>query len=250
MLSIEHLDVDATLNCTMSCTECTRIVPGIKKFGLPDAEPKDIYNDLSILSRSVHAEWGQVIGGEPTLHKDLLGCLKATRDSGVSNKILFTTNGTTINNISDELIDNVDMIRITLYPNKTDPCAVDNFENRVKSRGKTLDKIVVKTFSPIFSNDKNDNINLSYCWQYKNCFTYYYGFFYVCSTAVSINALTHGKRIDGINLRLPSAEKKVYEHITNNVVYDACHYCHLAMPNKQTEWGECQSKDWLLLKKL
>lgn len=252
---ISNLDIDITQNCTMSCTECTKLVPAFKGTEQKEISPETLFNDLSNLAQAATFQWGQLLGGEPMLHSDVLECIKAVRNSKISEKILITTNGTLFEKFTDEIIDSIDMVRMSVYPGKIPLKLIEDFEKRLKSRGKFLDQWHQNNFIPVFSKDPVKSIDLAHCaernfsycekWMCK-CFTYSDNYICSCPTAYAINKFLKNDHADGIFLGDKCDEKDLKNKLLLEATkeYKACKNCLRSVNIEKTAWSECTKKIW------
>ena len=252
---ITNLDIDITQNCTMSCVECTKLVPAFKGTRQEEVSPEVLYKDLSNLSRAATFMWGQLLGGEPTLHRNLLECIKAVRESKVSEKVIITTNGTLLNRITDEIIDSIDMVRISVYPGKIPVEEIDIFEKRINNRGKKLDRWFQNKFIPVYTKEPIKNIDLKVCiernFEYKDgwmgkCYTYTDGYLCSCPTAFAINKMTKNFNVDGIFIKDDFNPQEMKEIILeeSKKEYVACRNCLRCTKIESVVWRECSKQEW------
>ncbi len=248
-LCIPKIDVDIIENCTMSCMECTKLTPAFKETKYDkEVDPISLFNDMVNLSKAVHIDRILLVGGEPMLHSNILGCIKAIQDSNVCDGISILTNGTLFNRFTDEIIDSLVSVIVSVYPNKVLPETINDFENRLKKRGKRLEKWKIKTFYPIFSKNDILDVNINNCFEVNKCYLYYNGYFYNCTSARSINKLMgNPENSDGVSLRENFNIAIVKDFILNKKQNMACKNCYICKNkdrSSKVEWEECTKEEW------
>lgn len=243
-IKIEHVNVDSTYRCTLSCSECDRNIPAFKHNSIPDLEYDKFVADFTKIRKVLDINWLQFEGGEPLLHKDLIKMVKATKELNFARNVLITTNATTINLFTEDLMNIIDGVRISVYKNVVDDIKLRDFIYKLKSKNLYVDVRVMTTFDKCFSKDKINEINLKNCWQHKNCYQYTFGYFFNCTSAYSINTLIDGKIIDGINVDDEDAGSKIVKHVLYNNSYKACHNCHFSTKNERVEWTQTTPEEW------
>ena len=107
------LEIGAVSHCNIACAGCSRCSPASRA---EMADPGRVLRDLTALHTTVSCKVLRVTGGEPLLHPDLKGLLKAIRRSGIARCIQLLTNGTLLHKRSLDWVDYVDMIQIAHYP--------------------------------------------------------------------------------------------------------------------------------------
>jgi len=115
VINPEGLEINATLQCNMRCQSCSHLSPLFRRHNV---DPAELSGSLAELSRSYHASYVKILGGEPLLHPDLLAVIAAVRDSAISDAVLVCTNGTLLNRMPDEFWRAVDAVEISMYPSR------------------------------------------------------------------------------------------------------------------------------------
>lgn len=240
-----QIDINVTMKCTMSCSECTRLIPAFKGIKQKDRTPDELYEDMSKIAKAVTFTSGIIIGGEPTLHNNLLECINAVKRSGVCKYIMLATNGATLNKIKDEIIENVDIFRLTVYPGKLDELDITKFENRLNQKGKSLERYYPSKFYAIYSKNEIKDRKLERCWQMcEKCFNYYDRRLYMCGPAHPINKILKKENQDGMDLSTISIEK-LKDNVIYRKEYNACKHCYLCSNKGMVTWTESTKKEWI-----
>lgn len=111
----EGLEINATFNCNMRCRSCSHLSPLYRKSAV---DPAELADSLALLTRSYHASYVKILGGEPLMHPDLLGVIEAVRSSAISDAILVCTNGTLLDRAPERFWESVDAVEISMYPSR------------------------------------------------------------------------------------------------------------------------------------
>jgi hypothetical protein len=118
---------------------CNHFVPLWRERGPINTTRAQLKHDLSILAPLIHAEkWG-ALGGEPTLHKDLVALLNIARDSGVATETEVWTNGAFLRRMSDEFWESFDILVLSVYPGQHTESQMDWIRERCHQAKVTLD---------------------------------------------------------------------------------------------------------------
>lgn len=107
------IEINAVRHCNLSCKSCSHSSPISRS---KEYDVKIIQNDLALLSQYLHCEFVRLLGGEPLLHSNLIDVLKNNKNSNISDKICLVTNGILLDKLSDEMLNYIDKVEISLYP--------------------------------------------------------------------------------------------------------------------------------------
>ena len=106
-IEVESLEIHVSNHCNRSCKGCSHLSPLESVFFI---DLDEISKTLKILSKYLHCDVIRLLGGEPTLNDSLLEIVEKVKKIGISNKISIPTNGTILNKISEDIINNIDII--------------------------------------------------------------------------------------------------------------------------------------------
>lgn len=113
MIFTRAIEINAVRHCNLSCKGCSHSSP-ISECKI--YEPNVLEKDLTNISKFLKAEFVRVVGGEPLLHSNFFEILKTIKLSGISDKICVVTNGLLLDRISDDMLNYIDKIEISIYP--------------------------------------------------------------------------------------------------------------------------------------
>ena len=107
------VEINAVRHCNLSCRSCSHSAP-ISSKQIYDSEILE--RDLKSISKYLHCDYVRLLGGEPLLHPNLLDILKIIKKSEISEKTCLVTNGLLLSKLTDEMLQFIDKIEISLYP--------------------------------------------------------------------------------------------------------------------------------------
>ena len=106
---MEHI---VTWHCNLKCTNCSSGSP----FQPHRDDDLSIFvRDVNMIGKYVDTPYIRLIGGEPTLHPQILDYLREIKKAGYKSNI--ATNGLTLPQMPDEFFDLVDMVSLSVYAN-------------------------------------------------------------------------------------------------------------------------------------
>lgn len=112
MISLPHGEYNINTTCQNSCLACNHFTP---LQPLWKKEPAVIERDLGMAAKLIHFHHFCILGGEPTLHPQLLDILDIVRASGVTDLIKLNTNGQQNERWPDELFRKIDHLQVSPY---------------------------------------------------------------------------------------------------------------------------------------
>lgn len=112
-ISTEAVEVNAVWHCNLSCQSCSHGSPSMPE-GYADLVR--VEHDLRHLSQWMTVEHVRILGGEPLLHPDIVGLLKAVARSGIGRGRRLLTNGITLAQQSEEFWAEVEEVHVSVYP--------------------------------------------------------------------------------------------------------------------------------------
>ena len=109
------LGIFVTTKCNANCPECAQKPTMISQPGydmsIEEIEKLVYYSEMS----GYVFEEIYITGGEPMLWKNIVKGLRILKAAGIAKKIILFTNGMVSGDVYDEILDFVDMVRITDY---------------------------------------------------------------------------------------------------------------------------------------
>lgn len=232
MITVESLEIHVSNHCNLSCRGCSHISPLEKEEFLDE---KNAYLVLEKLSSVLHCKVIRLLGGEPTLNNNLENIVSKIKKIGISDEISIPTNGILISKLSENILNNIDIVEISNY-NYNEKFSKRLIEWAKKNKDKVTTYIYLYDyFREPFSYHKNTNKQLvddiyktciiSQKWQ---CFNVYGEYFYKCpqSLAICKNVENCDFEKNGIKiLDNPNLEKDLKKYINSTEPLQVCGYC-------------------------
>lgn len=235
MIRLPHLETDFTQACQLSCRSCNHHVPlwrGIK--GGPWATtPAQVEADLGHLAGFLHADrWG-ALGGEPTLHHQVIDLLKIARASGIADKTEVWTNGISIQRMKPDFWRAFDILVVSIYPGKLTDADLDWMRRKCADVGVELvekDERRFPNFKTLFEPTPTDPETTRE--KFRGCFfrsfsrVANYGWFFTCCCAPHMPMLMQGQPFgtDGIEIA-GSTEADIRAYLERSEPLGACTIC-------------------------
>jgi hypothetical protein len=234
---------------------CNHFVPLWRERGPINTTRAQLKHDLSILAPLIHAEkWG-ALGGEPTLHKDLVALLNIARDSGVATETEVWTNGAFLRRMSDEFWESFDILVLSVYPGQHTESQMDWIRERCHQAKVTLDlkdEVHRPNFRTILeptptSHDVTKQ-KFDACFFRKFSRNASFGFFFTCCCGPHIPTLIQGKTVgvDGIPITEDLTEADIRRYLERSEPLGACTVCAGRATAVPIPWREeRQPLQWL-----
>ena len=242
MITRPHGETNVTLACQNSCVGCNHLLPMQKPWFI---DPLMLYRDLTAMAKIVHFDRYNLVGGEPTLHPEILTLLNIARQSGIADTLEITTNGQAYRNWSDELYQKIDELIVTPY--KLTQMDLDIIADKCRQHD-TLFQVHPVIFTECAFKEKSPQDiaqgRFNACWYNINRHVIDGGYFYRCCTAPFIPSVLLGlpKEHDGIAIE-GLTEQALADYLCTREVPASCFVCASNMGNR-IEWRENRD-NWL-----
>ena len=244
MIHLPHGETNVTLACQNRCVSCNHFIP------LQDAwfiNPLDFARDLAKASQIVHFDVFNLVGGEPTLHPDIVLLLQFIKTSGIADRAEITSNGQSHRKWSDELYQNVDDLIITPYKLADEDIAEITEKCRQFNVNLQWHPVIFTTAA--YKQPHTDQYAgqlYRQCWYNRNRQVIDGGYFYRCCTAPFIPQLLLGlpKEHDGITLD-GLTEERLNEYLNQPQTPASCTVC-ASNCGRRIQWSEQADRNqWL-----
>lgn len=249
-VELPHVDIMALTACQLRCVGCTNAM-GLVKM---EVWPLDqITRDIDAAAEVLHANVACILGGEPLSHPKLLDIMRYAKASPLSDRVQVLTNGMRLHMMKDEFWEELDWLKISIYPGKTQPENVQLARTKAAELGFYLDFYDVAadpfravhrdhTASPEVAQKTYEG-----CWYKTYTRKIEQGYFWRCCTSPSISKEILGlpPETDGIALEglTPDALRAFLaqpEHM------QACTKCYGNTGPRMDGWSEEREKSrWL-----
>lgn len=107
------LEYSAAYWCNLRCAHCVHLTPYATK---PLPSLSSFAADLERLAPVLHTPEFRLLGGEPLLNPALTEMARLVQASGIADTVSVTTNGVLLHRMDDAVWEQIDTLRVTLYP--------------------------------------------------------------------------------------------------------------------------------------
>lgn len=204
-VEIPHVDLMACTACQLKCLGCTNHMALVPQAIFPAEEVKA---DIDAAARVLHAHVGCILGGEPLVHPALVGLMRHAAASGVCDRVQVLTNGMRLHMMGEDFWAELDWLKISIYPGKTQPENVELAKRMSAEHGFRLDFFDVASdpFRAVLTDRERspESAQATYegCWYKTFTRKVERGYFWRCCTSPSISQEVLGlpPETDGIAL--------------------------------------------------
>ncbi len=247
---LPHVDLMICTACQLKCVGCTNGMGVVKMEVWPKEE---VARDIDNAAKVLHAEVGCLLGGEPTSHPDLVQLMRHTRASGVCDRVQVLTNGMRLHKMPAEFWAELEWLKISIYPGKTQPENVELAQAQRAEHGFQLDFYDVEAdpFRAVLTDrpHEGDGAQRTYegCWYRTFTRKVERGYFYRCCTSPSISQtiLGLGPEADGIALEGLTAVQ-LREFLGRREHMSSCTRCYGNLGPRLPVWEEARKRgEWL-----
>lgn len=241
MINLPHLDVNCATGCNFSCVSCSHAAPANKSWMMP---PEVLREDLAKLSTVVRFHRIQMVGGEPTLNRQLPELMRVARESGIANEVMVITNGSLLKKMPEEFWQEFDTLQLSIYP--TLEAGISEFaQAKCREFGKPFYSTVFTEFHQQFRRVPNKGEHFKTCHWKSDCYTVHRGAFYLCPQSAFFpeNFMGLPAGVDGLPLE-GITEEKLTVFLNRSEPLNACRIC-MANEMKSKPWAEAKRSEWL-----
>ena len=234
----QGVEIAAADHCNLRCAGCSHMSPFLgQRLAIED----ELSRDLGRLATVMSANEIRVVGGEPLLNPRIVAILQAVRASGIAHRVVLATNGLLLPGMGREFWENVDEVRINLYPRarpqervleKARSLAAESGTQLVISEYTDFRVTMVTEPHPadsltrmIFRTCKNAHL--------YHCHMVHSGWLYKCACPRYLSEFLakagqsgYRPELDGFDIHAATdLRSELWEFLTDNTVLDACRYC-------------------------
>lgn len=210
MIELPNLDCDVTSNCQLSCTDCNRFVVPYRASGdIPSTTPEQVGRDLEHFGKIARTKRWAALGGEPTLHRDLVEILRVVRAANVAGDIAVWTNGLRLRRMTADFWRAFDVLVVSVYPGKLTDTDLEWIKAKAADEGRELivkDERAYNNWTRILEPEPTDDeyTQRKYrdCWFKTYCYALNYGFLFRCCPSPHIPQLLQGREFGADGVRI------------------------------------------------
>ncbi|MBD2167424.1 radical SAM protein [Calothrix membranacea FACHB-236] len=246
-----YCEINVVHHCNLSCRACTHLSPGLPKY---IADPENIYNELSILSKAYIPRGIKLVGGEPLLHPNIIQIIEAIRASGITKFVKMVTNGHLLAKAPDLFWEKIDAIEISLYPSKPlNPETLKILKQKAKDSKTILEIYNWDDFRESYSELGTENTELvqkiyltcavAHIWR---CHTVSEGYFYKCPQSVFIPKVINKENLQNDGIKITDSEdffENLLAYLKSEEPLGSCSHC-LGCVGKKFTHEQMNPKLW------
>lgn len=250
MIRMPLIDVMVGNACELRCVGCTNGI-GLLPMSLFPAD--EVERDVTLAAGVLRADVAVILGGEPLMHRDLIRLIHSTRESGIADRVRVLTNGIKLEKQPAEFFEAIDDLRVSIYPGKTPPEAVDHARQMAAAYGFELSfyDVASDPFRAVHTHearsDQSAQETWDDCWYRSNTRKLEQGYFWRCCTSAHLSKTVLGlePHVDGLALD-GITEDALAEYLDRSVFMDSCRRCHGNTGPVLAEWSEIRDRgEWL-----
>lgn len=254
-ISTLKVEYNLTEHCNYGCDECSHFSPYLAKR---ESSLPTFVRDLEALAKVLRLYRFRFVGGEPLLHKELLGHVRAVRESGIAGEIQVCTNGALLDRVPEEVFAAIDSLSISWYPDpRCDQAKIDRALAICSRVGTRVGVHKINVFrrmqvhrpieEPGLVQDVYDTCHIAHRW---HCQTFYEGRFYLCSRPIFTNAYLAKlgveapdfRELDGIPIHEPELKERLLALLRRREPLAACRYC-LGTVGRRQAWRQLPASE-------
>lgn len=238
MINIPHLETNITISCQNRCIACNHFVPmQVGRFKASMMPPEVLKQDLTNLARICHAGAFALIGGEPTLHRELEAMAMIAQRSGIADSIELWSHGQEWGKRWGQILlalPFLDKVVISRYPGKaTDQeidaiqeiCATYKVSCDIKDEGAYPN--FTQLLEPADTGPEVTQVKYQACWFKGYSRVIDWGYFYRCCTSPFLPQLLQGREegADGLKIDATTTEEDLKRFLGRHVYMPSCTIC-------------------------
>lgn len=245
------IDVMVCTTCELRCVGCTNHIGGLARFHLFPLD--EVKLDIDLAANALHAEVAVLLGGEPLQHPKLVEIMRHAKTSGIADRVRVLTNGIRLHRMSDEFWDELDDLRVSVYPGETPPENVELARARAAEHGfefSTYD-VARQPFRAVLTVEPRSAVSaqetFDRCWYKSNTRKLQRGFLYRCCTSPTIarDVLGRDEGADGVPLAGLTADG-LRTFLARAEFMESCTRCYGNLGPELAPWREQRDRTrWL-----
>jgi hypothetical protein len=240
-VEVESVELHVVEHCNLRCAQCCNVSPYLP---VRTIAVEEIRATCERLRDAVRPQVLKIMGGEPLLHPDVGGVLRAVRASRVAPRVRLFTNGLLLRSLDDASFAELDELTVSSYTSApVRPEILAETAVRARRFDVVLNVKHVASFSTVLSGVARSptDARAAYdaCWLRHRCLVVRDGVFYKCTRAayhadyharVRLDARDHDaeatQRSLGVRLDDPAFAERVAAYLGSEDVLASCTHCH------------------------
>ena len=254
-----QFEVDIVSHCNLNCKCCSQFSSIAKEEYI---DPEDMEKDFRRLGKLFHGEAKRIylIGGEPLLHPDIIGCMRIARQYFPKGKIAIFTNGILLLKCSREFWRvckecGIDII-VTKYPIQLNYEWIQQkaaeYQVKFEFFGTSQDFKYMTNLGLDIEGRQQAEDSFEHCIEANNCVKLRNGRLYTCTRPAAIYKFNKFFQMnlqvmeeDSIDIYQAGSGREILEFLAKPVPF--CRYCNVHGRKTAMEWGRTEGKvtEWM-----
>jgi len=241
VIEIVHLDLNIVEHCNFSCANCSHLSPLHKPWNMSLDE---IERDLAAVKSFLKPRNVNIVGGEPTLHPEIIRIMHLLKRMRIDEQTHLITNGSMLHLMGEDFWKALEYLKLSIYGrlDKDTPAMV---AEKSRQYGFGYEPTEFKEFFRQFKPAPDDGVaSFKMCPWKTDCYTVHRGYFYLCpqaafflNTLADITSPVDGLSLDGIT------EEKMLAYMNRETPFVSCRSCAAANLTLHP-WQEAHRKTW------
>lgn len=240
-LHVEAFELHVVEHCNLRCAHCCNMSPYLDARVL---SVDDVARQCTKMAQHLAVDVFKIMGGEPLLHPDITGVLRAIRQSRISNVIRLFTNGLLLRAMDDDFWRALDQLTISSYSSApVKPELLDEYTDKARRFDVIVNVKPVDSFSQVMAGGRRDDdaaVQATYdaCWLRDRCLIVRDGRFFKCTRAayfaeyqarIAVDNRHPDPRAavekDGLPVDAPELDMQLAGYMNSPAPLEACRYC-------------------------
>jgi organic radical activating enzyme len=184
-VAVESIELHVVEHCNLRCAQCCNVSPYLPSRTLSVA---DVRATCERLREVVRPEVVKIMGGEPLLHDDIGGLLRAIKESRLAPRTRLFTNGLLLRTLDDAAFAELDELTVSTYASAPVKEAIlAETAERARRFDVVLNVKPVESFSTVLTREPQTDVaaRAAYdaCWLRHRCLVVRNNVFYKCTRA-------------------------------------------------------------------
>lgn len=249
-VELPHVDVMCLTACGLKCVACTNGMGIVRQEVWPYEQVKA---DIDTAAMVMHAEVACLLGGEPLAHPRIVDLMRHANASDLSDRVQVLTNGMRLHLMPDEFWAELDWLKISIYPGKTQPENIKLAHTKRREHGFHLDFYDVAgdpfraVHTPEVKTPQQAQATFDGCWYKTFTRKIEQGYFFRCCTSPHISKTILGLGPDADGIKLDTLTPEALQAFLDRQTYmNACTRCHGHLGPRLGGWSEQRDRSrWL-----
>lgn len=249
-VQLPHVDLMVCTACNLKCVGCTNGMGIVPQEIWP---LEDVLRDAEDAARVMHAEVVCLLGGEPTAHPHLVEIMRGVKRLGLGDRVQVLSNGMRLHRMKPEFWAELDWLKVSVYPGKTQPENVELAKRMSAEHGFELSfyDVASDPFRAVHTDRPHPpgGAQATYdgCWYKTFTRKIERGHFYRCCTSPSISQTILGLPPDADGIALDGLTPEALEEFLRRPDHmESCTRCYGNLGPRLPEWSEERDRGkWL-----